>query len=214
MRGGDIFELLQRADGSAVILIADISSKGALSVVHTELMRRAFRMCATTERSPAAMMSMLNRLRYDGPPPNHSVTFAAAIIVAVERGAMLCRYASAGHDIGLFVRGRSHRHLVPTGPVLGVFPDAVYVNCLEPFGDGDVLILATDGFTECRSDVPGSLQFGTTGIARAAGGVPMDSCIAISRSIARCADEHTGGHYRDDATLAVIARNDGHGNAA
>ena len=213
MRGGDIFELLQRADGSAVILIADISSKGALSVVHTELMRRAFRMCATTQRSPAAVMSTLNRLRFDGPPPNASVTFAAATIVAVERGAATCRYASAGHDIGLFVRGRSHRHLVPTGPILGIFPDAVYVNCLEPFGDRDVLILATDGFTECRREASGSPQFGTTGIAHAAAALSTNSCTEVSRSIVRRADEHTGGYYRDDATLAVIARNGDHGTA-
>ena len=209
LRGGDLFEAHLRADGSAAVLIADVSSKGALSVVHTEMMRRAFRMCATTERSPATMMSMLNRLRFDGPQSNGNVTFAAAIIVAMERGAMICRYASAGHDI---VEDRRQRHLVPTGPVLGILPDAVYTDCLEPFGGDDLLVLATDGFTECRGNAQRADQFGTSGLAHAVAEAGTQSCITVMRAVARCADDFTGGDYRDDATLAVIARNDGYGS--
>ncbi len=208
MRGGDIFEVHQRSDGSTALLIADVSSKGALSIVHTEMMRRTFRMCASSERSPAAMMAMLNRLRFDGPPPNSSVTFASAMIVAIDRSSVICRYASAGHDIGLLFRDRAHRHLAPTGPVLGVIPDAVYADCIEPFGDRDVFVLATDGFTECRSSADRNRQFGTAGIARATGNPAQQSCATVSSAIARSTDAFTGGHYRDDATLAVIVRSD------
>jgi sigma-B regulation protein RsbU (phosphoserine phosphatase) len=126
---------------------------------------------------------------------------------------MICRYASAGHDIGLFVNGRRHRHMAPTGPVLGVMPDAVYTDCMEPFGPRDLLLLATDGFTECRNNAEGPRQFGTAGIARCVADEAVQTCASTSRAVARAADLFTGGHYRDDATLAAIARNDGNGPA-
>jgi serine phosphatase RsbU (regulator of sigma subunit) len=214
MRGGDIFEVHLRSDGSAALLIADVSSKGALSIVHTEMMRRTFRMCASTERSPAVMMAMLNRLRFDGPPPTANVTFASAIIVAIERSTMICRYASAGHDIGLLFRDRAHRHLAPTGPVLGVIPDAVYTDCIEPFGNRDFLVLATDGFTECRDNTNQSRQFGTSGIARAVSDTALHSGATLSRALALSIDDFTAGNYRDDATLAVIVRGDRSGTVA
>lgn len=214
LRGGDLFDAYVRPDGSVAILIADASSKGALSIVHTELMRRAFRMAAITERSPAAMMGLLNQLRFDGPPPFGNVTFAAALIVTIERCSEICRYASAGHDIGLFFRGRAHRHLRPTGPVLGVFGSAVYTDCIEPFCRDDFLLLATDGFTECRDAFDDGRQFGTAGLARAVATEPPRTCAAAASAVARRADEFSGGRYRDDATLAVIARNDDGGAGA
>jgi serine phosphatase RsbU (regulator of sigma subunit) len=209
MRGGDLFDIHLRTDGSAAILIADVSSKGAPSIIHTDMLRRAFRMCAMTERSPASIMSILNRLRFDVPqPPYMDATFASAVIVAIERGTMICRYASAGHDIGLFVNGTGHRHLAPTGPVLGVMTEVVYRERIEAFGRHDFLLLGTDGFTECRKNRAGAKQFGTAGIVRSIEDEVRRSCSSISHAVGRSADIFTAGHYRDDATLAVIARTD------
>jgi hypothetical protein len=204
-RGGDLFDVLARADGSVAILIADVSSKDVLGIGHSRMLRAAFRNCAHREHSPAAMLSRFNRVRLDGPPPLCGGTFASALIVAVESGAMHFRYASAGHDIALVVQERSHRHLMPTGPVLGLLDDAIFADSVEPFGPRDRLLLATDGFTECRSKLDGMSQFGTTGIARTMAGASTNSCAVAAYTVAIAADAFTAGHYRDDATVAVIA---------
>jgi serine phosphatase RsbU (regulator of sigma subunit) len=205
-RGGDLFDSYVRPDGSCALLIADASSKGPLSIVHTEIMRRTFRLIASVERSPAQMLETLNALRFGSPPPYASVTFASALIVAIEPRSATCRYASAGHDIGIIARGRAHQHLESTGPVLGIFDDAEYGEHVETFVHGDLLLVATDGFTECRDVSNRSRQFGTSGLVRALASDMAATCRAISQTVVRSADTFTGGRYRDDATLAVIAR--------
>jgi serine phosphatase RsbU (regulator of sigma subunit) len=152
------------------------------------------------------MLSALNRIRLDGPPPLPNETFASAIVVVIESGAVDCRYASAGHHIGLVAQGTAHRHLMPTGPVLGIIDDATFSDVSEPFSDRDLLLLATDGFTECRSASQPWHQFGTAGIARAIAGTTPHQWATAARLVAANADAFTGGHYRDDATLAVLAR--------
>jgi serine phosphatase RsbU (regulator of sigma subunit) len=206
-RGGDVFCTLDRADGSTAVLLADISSKGALSVLHAEIMRRAFMQAATFERTPARILAELNELRFEIPGRSASVTFASAVVAVLDPHARFVRYASAGHDIGVIAHGRAHRHLAPTGPVLGVIDGAVYADCMEPFAGDDLLVLATDGFTECRNAGERSEQFGTSGLVRALAASGGGSCRAAADAVARGADLFTGGLYRDDATVAVVAHN-------
>jgi sigma-B regulation protein RsbU (phosphoserine phosphatase) len=206
LRGGDVFDTHQRADGSTSILLADLSSKGSLGIAHAEMLRHAFRRIARTERCPSYMMAELDRLPFNGSAVRSYVTFAAAVIVTIGRATESLCYASAGHDTALIVQGRRHAHLAPTGPVLGVLPDARFADCHVAFGTADLLVLATDGFTECRDETSSSRQFGTTGIVRALGSAPQQSHRSACRAIALQTDVFTGGRYRDDATLAVIAR--------
>jgi sigma-B regulation protein RsbU (phosphoserine phosphatase) len=206
VRGGDVFEMCVRPDGSAAMLLADLSSKGQRSLAHMEMLRTTFRRAACIERSPARLMSMLNTLRFDGSRATLSITFASAFIVNTERTACEVRYASAGHDIALFVSGRHHRHCSATGPILGIFDDATYTECVESFADDDLFVLATDGVTECRSPIELGRQFGTTGIVKALAQGNPDSCMAAASAIVRSADAYTNGRYRDDATVVVAKK--------
>jgi sigma-B regulation protein RsbU (phosphoserine phosphatase) len=151
-------------------------------------------------------MTALNRLRFGTPTPSFGVTFATAFIVEIDRIGTVFRYASAGHDIGILVRGRAHRHTASTGPILGVFDNIAYAERTEAFDGDDLLILATDGFTECRSFPHGERQFGTTGIVQALTHRLAHSPSATATLIAQRADSFTGGQYRDDATLVALAR--------
>jgi len=72
---------------------------------------------------------------------------------------------------------------------------------------GDVvLLIASDGFTECRSDDDRRRQFGTTGIVRALAATASHSHGSASRAVAARADSFTSRRYDDDATLAAVAR--------
>lgn len=204
-RGGDVFCTVGRANGSTAVLLADVSSKGSLALLHAEIMRRAFKRAAALERTPSAVLGELNAIRFEIPGRSVSVTFASAIVAVLDPCLRFVRYASAGHDIGVIVHGRAHRHLVPTGPVLGVIDDAIYTDCIEPFAGADLLVLATDGFTECRSTGDRARQFGTSGLVRALTARKGLSCHAAARAVAQGADLFTGRVYVDDATVAVMA---------
>jgi serine phosphatase RsbU (regulator of sigma subunit) len=205
LRGGDVVDVYRGPDGSASVLVADLSSKGARSAAHVDLLLAAYRQAARTERSPSGAMAALNRLRF-GSPDDCLEAFAAVFIARVDGATQTLRYASAGHDTALIVRDRKHRHLAQTGPVIGVIPDAAYGEYLEEFDVGDVLLAATDGFTECRRHCVPSQQLGTSGILQAlrarARHSPKTACAAIGTF----ADAFTGSEYRDDATLVAVSR--------
>jgi phosphoserine phosphatase RsbU/P len=206
LRGGDVFDIYERADGSATVLIADVSSKGILGIGNAEILREAFRREARNERRPSRIITALNRMPFNGADFTHDVTFASAVIATVSRSTQTLSYASAGHDTALIVHGRRHVHLAPTGPILGVIPDAVYEEADVRFGTTDLLVVATDGFTECRSESNRASQFGTTGILRALRSDANQSHRSACRAVVHEADVFTGGTYSDDATLAVIVR--------
>lgn len=204
-RGGDLVELHEAADGSASVLIADLSSKGPLGASHAAILRAAFREAARSARAPSYVMAALNRLHFGVENGGLGETFATVFVAQVDRARRTLCYASAGHDTAVILGGRSHRHLVQTGPVIGVLPGASYDDGFAEFSAGDLLLVATDGFTECRRFGTGA-QLGTSGLMRAlharAGHTPTSACLALGRF----ADEFTRGRYRDDATLVAIAR--------
>jgi len=206
LRGGDVFDVYTRADASVSILLADISSKAALAAHHAEIVCKEFRRVARREQSPSYIASALNKVSFetvDGIPGD---TFATVFIASLSPATPGLRYASAGHDTALIVSGRSHRHLAQTGPIVGIIRDATFADVFVEFNAGHLLVIATDGFTECRWSVDRKSQFGTAGIVRAIGCDPQRSHQSASSSVAMCADAFTGGNYRDDATLVMISR--------
>jgi sigma-B regulation protein RsbU (phosphoserine phosphatase) len=207
-RGGDVFDAYDRADGSSTIFLGDVSSKGALGIARAEMLRRAFRASAGKERSPASIMADLNAVPFTGSHRYRGEAFASIFIATVSSATQAMSYASAGHDTALILTGRAHRHLAPTGPVIGVIGHAIYSDCDVAFGGADVLLIATDGFTECRSNDGQRRQFGTTGIVRSLAAKASHSHRSASRAVAAGADAFTARRYDDDATLAAIARVD------
>jgi serine phosphatase RsbU (regulator of sigma subunit) len=206
LRGGDVFEVYTRADASVSILLADISSKGARAGRHAEILCKEFRRVARREPSPSRIVSALNEVAFEAVDGIPDDTFATLFVASLSPATPGLCYASAGHDAALIVCGRSHRHLAQTGPIIGIIRDATFDDVVVEFSAGHLLVIATDGFTECRWSVDRTSQFGTTGIVRAIGSDPQRSHRSASRSVAMCADAFTGGVYRDDATLVMISR--------
>lgn len=201
-RGGDVFAYAAHPGGST-ILLADVSSKGHLGYRHAAAVRDAFLRAVARRSSPAHTLRELNRLPFAG-AGDGSVVFASAVVVLIAaRGGLV--YAAAGHDGALVVRGRHHRHLVPTGPVLGVFGDVAFAEAAVEFDAGDRLALATDGVLEARDPSDGERCFGTLGIVRV---LCRFGTAASAREVMDACDRHCQGEYRDDATVAVIAAAD------
>jgi serine phosphatase RsbU (regulator of sigma subunit) len=205
LRGGDVVDVHHDADGSACVLLADLSSKGPRSVAHVELLLASFRRAVRAERSPSSILATLNRLRFSS-TDDQSEAFAAVFVARIDRETQKLRYASGGHDTALLFRGRAHYHLAQTGPVIGVIPNAVYSDGLVRFDAGDLLLVATDGFTECRRDRAPADQFGTSGIVAALRFDERRSPHAVCSVVGTFADAFTGGAYRDDATLVAVSR--------
>jgi sigma-B regulation protein RsbU (phosphoserine phosphatase) len=206
-RGGDVVDILLHADGSCSILVADVSSKGAPSADHVSSLRDAFRRSAGATNSPSHIMADLSTLRFETNPRSMCVVFATAFVANINRSHQYLRYASAGHVPALLIAGKIHRHLNTTGPLLGVLSKPIHDECIEPFESTSQLVIATDGFCECRNLALDSMQFGTAGIVRALAFDKARSSRSAAEIVARSADIFTGGRYLDDATVAVVTRN-------
>jgi serine phosphatase RsbU (regulator of sigma subunit) len=74
---------------------------------------------------------------------------ATALIVTLDGGAGIVRWAAAGHCAPLLI---SDAHVVqldgPTNLLLGVDPDAPYSETEVPINPGDRLVMFTDGLVE------------------------------------------------------------------
>jgi phosphoserine phosphatase RsbU/P len=204
-RGGDVFEAITHDDGTISILMADLSSKGELAKAQSATLCSAFTRAVEDKLRPAGILAALNRLKLESPSPESDVTCAAAFVATFDVGSRSMIYASAGHDLAMILRDRSHRHLPTTGPVIGVLAHPLFADRYEPLGADDLLVLVTDGVTECRHAQETASQFGTSGIVSAVASARTNGHRAAHDAIVRSLDAFGGGYYRDDATIAVLA---------
>jgi serine phosphatase RsbU (regulator of sigma subunit) len=185
--------------------MADVSSKGSLGALHGEMVRNVFRGAVAADTAPSAVVALMNRVRFDVPRRDLQGTFASAFVARVSGNRDELAYASAGHDVALVFDGLEHRHLEPTGPILGIFCDVEWVDRTVQFGPDSLLVLATDGVTETRCAVEPSFEFGTSGIVQSVIRSTAHSK-SIAEDISQSVDGFGNSFYRDDATVAVLQR--------
>ncbi len=93
------------------------------------------------------------------------------------------------------------------GPVLGVLPEAEYEQASVALGAGDRLVLYTDGLTEARDEA--DQEFGEERLLAAAIGHRACSAPSLQARLSGAVTAFTGGHLQDDATLMVLAADQG-----
>jgi phosphoserine phosphatase RsbU/P len=136
-----------------------------------------------------------------------NVPFASLFIANMDERASEFRYASAGHEPGLlFSETGRHRHLDPTGPILGLramLPESTFGERVVPVGRNELLVIVTDGVTEARHpEGEGLVLFGSTGVVRAVRDARFN-LHETAKAIHQGALEHARGTLSDDASIVV-----------
>jgi sigma-B regulation protein RsbU (phosphoserine phosphatase) len=93
------------------------------------------------------------------------------------------------------------------GPVLGVLGDAEYEQAHVSLGAGDRLVLYTDGLTEARN--ADDEEFGEDRLLEAAVAHRVCSAPALQARLTAEVAAFTNGRLQDDATLIVLASDQG-----
>src|SRR5699024_11268102 len=98
---------------------------------------------------PIARLEMLNRVVEENVDPNMFITMFYRQYLPKEN---MWRYASAGHEPGFHYMASldDFKEIKSEGLVLGVLPDTAYKQYELEIAVGDMIILLTDGVTECR----------------------------------------------------------------
>jgi serine phosphatase RsbU (regulator of sigma subunit)/ketosteroid isomerase-like protein len=195
--GGDFYDAFRIADGWMVV-IGDVTGRGAHAAAVTAHARYTLRTAAALTGDPVVALETLNRE------------------LLARRGAALCGVAAmavsddprepvqmalAGHLPPLLVDGRSVVEASNPAPVLGAFPEEAWKVTATPVAAGQLLVVVTDGVTEALGR---DGRFGEERL-RAELASEVTSPAQTAARIEGALHEFTGGNLDDDAAIVVLA---------
>jgi serine phosphatase RsbU (regulator of sigma subunit) len=199
--GGDFYDAF-RVAGGWMLVIGDVTGRGAHAASITALARYTLRTAAVLTNDPEIAFATLNRALLARSGTALCSVVALAISEDPERPV---RMAVAGHPPPLLVDGGSVTEIAETGPVLGAFPDvawSVESGSIEP---GQQLVMITDGITE--ADGPEG-RFGEERLHAELAGA-TNPALAVQR-LEAALRSFTANALDDDAAMLVLARTDDH----
>jgi serine phosphatase RsbU (regulator of sigma subunit) len=201
--GGDYFDFLPLPGDCSGVLVADVSGHGAPAAV-VMAMARLLVHTAGALTPPGKVLAQLNAKLVENIPRNQFVTACYGVLDPLDR---TFTFSLAGHAPPFHLDPTSGVVAAPgpePGPALGIVEGAAYPVCSLQLSPGSVLVLCTDGVTECRS--ADGREFGETGLAAV-----LQECVGataegVREAILRALDEHCAPGRPDDDTTFVVLR--------
>lgn len=148
---GDYHHFVKAEDGSLGIAIADVIGKGVPAALCMSMIKYSMESYSEETMSPSMVLENLNRVVERNVDPNMFITmFYAQYLPSTSK----LRYASAGHEPGFYYNAEkaTFEEIKTEGLVLGVLPNSSYKLYDLEMNKGDMVILLTDGVTECKQD--------------------------------------------------------------
>lgn len=143
--GGDLPDIFT-VNGSACGVIADVSGKGISAGMLSAFVKAAY---DKTEYSPAKAISNLNAKFSELNLDERNYVTVAAVRIDSES----ITYSMAGHNVPILLKSGSGitRIVLNSPPVSNWFENPSYYEDVIPYKKGDILVLLTDGVTECKN---------------------------------------------------------------
>jgi serine phosphatase RsbU (regulator of sigma subunit)/ketosteroid isomerase-like protein len=144
--GGDFYDAFRMA-GGWMLVIGDVTGRGAEAATVTAVARHTLRTAAALTGDPVLALATLNRAllaREDG-----ALCSLVALTIDDDPDQAL-RLAVAGHPPPLLVEGEEVVEVSAPDPVLGAFPHARWEVEQISLGQGQQLVIVTDGIIEAR----------------------------------------------------------------
>jgi PAS domain S-box-containing protein len=201
--GGDFFDVFRWGRRRWALVIGDVSGKGADAAAVTGLARHTLRAAALAQRSPSAILSVLNEaLLADG--AGREEKFSTVVFATLERtdDGVCLTASSGGHPPPLVLRrDGSLEELAVPGTLLGVLPDIELTDQFTYLEPGDMVVFFTDGVTDIPGlEDPGRSLLVETFVRAAASADPR----RVADEIVRAAVDVQDGAPRDDIALIVL----------
>jgi serine phosphatase RsbU (regulator of sigma subunit) len=203
--GGDFYDAFRIA-GGWMLVIGDVTGRGARAASITALARYTLRTAAELTDDPVVALTTLNRAllaRQDA-----SLCSIAALSLS-EDPADPVRIAVAGHPPPLLVDGDVVSEAAGADPVLGAFSDVQWQISERTIAPGQQVVLVTDGITEANGETG---RFGEQRLHAVLAGTG-NPAHAVQR-LESALRAFTAGAPDDDAAILAIARAPGEPSAA
>ncbi len=199
--GGDFYDVFPISEERWGVVVGDVSGKGADAASLTALVRYTLRAAAVRESRPGALLEIVNDALVREPRDNAYCTLAYVSLRIEDAGPQL-EIAIAGHPLPLVLRrGGDVETAGRPGPILGATADASFPAEAMSLGEGEIVLLYTDGVTETRT--PSGL-FGLEGLRHLVRRCPDHSPDALVTCVAKGIREGTGHRVTDDVALLAL----------
>jgi len=146
--GGDFYDAFQIADGW-MLVIGDVTGRGARAASITALARYTLRTAAVLTNDPLIALATLNRALL---ARNDASLCSIAALTLSEDPRQPVRIAVAGHPPPLLVDGEEVSEAATTDPVLGAFADVEWRIGQSEVRSGQQLVMFTDGIVEAAGE--------------------------------------------------------------
>ncbi|MEV4577323.1 fused response regulator/phosphatase [Nonomuraea jabiensis] len=176
---GDFFDTVQTPDGSVHIVVGDVCGHGPDEAALGVALRIAWRTLVLAGQTDDTLLRTLDAvLRAERNSPEIFTTLCMATISPDLRHA---RMRVVGHPPPVLVRDGAVQVVdgTPSGPPLGIFPDAEWSVIDVPLGDEWSMMLYTDGLIEAAVGESQELLGveGLLGLVREHGAIDLDRLI-------------------------------------
>jgi sigma-B regulation protein RsbU (phosphoserine phosphatase) len=203
--GGDFYDFAVREHQRLVCTLGDVAGKGVSAALLVGMTRSTIRVGARVHpwASPAAVLRRANSDLYaDFSQLGYFATVFAARFDSI---ASRVTVANAGHSPVIYrPAGGPARMLYADGMPLGILPEWEGTDCELHLGPNDLLIAATDGFSEAM-DGAGSQLFGLERLLALTDELADRDAAMVGAELFRATDVFSGaGSVSDDRTLLVL----------
>ncbi len=199
--GGDFYDVFPVAADDWVLVLGDVSGKGAEAAVVTALARYTVRTLAFWRERPSEVLAELDRAL----GRHETDRFCTVVLVHLTRSEQgwTAVISSGGHPPPLLVRrADAPEHLVVPGQLIGILADAHFTDHEVQLEPGDTLLLYTDGVTEAR-DERGDL-FGTERLVANVGRRADPSASQLVSGLVEEVLAFQAGTARDDIAMLAV----------
>lgn len=202
--GGDFYDCMAEADGSLYFTLGDVSGKGMSAALLMAMTRTTMRTAVRllTDNSPQEILDRTNEALYDD--FTEVGMFATVFVGNWDPHIERLTYANAGHVPVIHRPAGGSAYLMEvTGTALSVLPENTAIDATIPFGEGDLLIAASDGLNEA-SNQAGEL-FNYERLINLIDRLADRPAAEIVRELYAVVAEFSQGHAQeDDQTIFVI----------
>jgi serine phosphatase RsbU (regulator of sigma subunit)/ketosteroid isomerase-like protein len=194
--GGDFYDVFRIAGGWMVV-IGDVTGRGAHAAAVTAHARYTLRTAAAITGDPVIALRTLNRelLARQG-----TALCSVAAMAVSEDPAEPVQLAVAGHPPPLLIDGVAVVEACKPAPVLGAFPESEWDLSATAVGRDQQLVVVTDGVTEAEGH---GGRFGEDRLRATIAG--LSSPALAAQRIEGALHEFTDGGLDDDAAIVAIA---------
>ncbi len=146
--GGDLYDFLNYGRDRQVIVVGDVSGKGAPAALYGAMASGTLRSLAPQKLPPPEMMKKLNIMFLERKIEGHFITLTYAIW---EPRTKILSLANAGMPLPILVRKGQCRAIRAEGVPLGLLEHTEYQALNVHLESGDLLAFFSDGITEANN---------------------------------------------------------------